>query len=216
MIVANAARTPSAGPDSNGRMLTAEEFDAIENWTPGYQYELIHGVLIVNPPPDFAERGPNDELGYLIRHYRQSHPNGRCVDATAFEQTVRVGENRRRCDRAIWIGLGRLPDERVDVPRIVIEFPCRRMRDRQRDYVVKRRESAEAGIAEYWILDLRQRRFVVHRGLTESLELGGGDIYESPWMPGFRLSIDALLPASGLSLETNALDGEGDSNGDPV
>lgn len=39
----------SIGPDSNGILMTADEFRRIESWENGWRYELIHGVLIVNP-----------------------------------------------------------------------------------------------------------------------------------------------------------------------
>ncbi len=43
--------TLSLGPHWNGAHLTPEEFDACDDWEPGYRYELINGVLIVSPPP---------------------------------------------------------------------------------------------------------------------------------------------------------------------
>jgi len=47
------------GPGDNGLLMTPAEFDAIIDYDDNYRYELIHGVLIVNPIPGQAERDPN-------------------------------------------------------------------------------------------------------------------------------------------------------------
>src|SRR4051812_49283284 len=106
------------GPRSAGISMTPEEFDSIPEaeWDGRYRYELIRGVLVVVPPPAAAERGPNDDLGFLLRLYRETHPQGAALDETLPEQTVVTVADRRRCDRAIWTGLGRTPDPERDVP----------------------------------------------------------------------------------------------------
>ena len=48
-------------------LMTPEEFDAADDFDEHYAYELIHGVLIVSPPPGEAERDPNGELDFLLR-----------------------------------------------------------------------------------------------------------------------------------------------------
>ncbi len=35
---------PRIGLESNGMLMTAEEFDAIEDYVYNYTYELVHGV----------------------------------------------------------------------------------------------------------------------------------------------------------------------------
>jgi Uma2 family endonuclease len=58
--------------------------------------------------------------------------------------------NRRKVDRAIWAGLGRLP-RKGENPTIAVEFVSSRKRDRDRDYETKREEYRKAKIKEYWI-----------------------------------------------------------------
>jgi Uma2 family endonuclease len=181
------------GPDCNGMLMTPEEFDAIEEYDELYCYELIHGVLIVLPRPGEAERSPNDELGHLIRNYQEGHTNGGIVDDTMYEQTLYTTGNRRAADRAIWLGLGRAPDPRRDVPAILVEFVSKRRRDRNRDYVEKRREYAEAGVKEYWVIDRRLRRMTVYRGTGEEIVVGGRQTYRTDLMPGFELPLERLL-----------------------
>src|SRR5436305_1858198 len=78
------------GPEHNGMLMTPAEFDAIEDYDDTYRYELIHGVLIVNPLPLEAEVGPNEMLGHWLLSYRESHPQGSALDATLPERYIRT------------------------------------------------------------------------------------------------------------------------------
>ncbi|MEM1304260.1 MAG: Uma2 family endonuclease, partial [Planctomycetota bacterium] len=138
--IETAALPAPIGPNANGMLMTAEEYDSADDWVDGYRYELIHGVLIVSPPAGIGERSPNDYLGYLLINYQESHAKGDALDGTAPEQEITIGQARRRADRAIWVGLGRPPKPLQDTPAIAIEFVSESKRDRQRDYVEKRAE----------------------------------------------------------------------------
>jgi Uma2 family endonuclease len=145
--------------------MTPEEFDALEpeDFVDHYRYELIRGVLVVTPHAGTAERDPNEELGYLLRRYRDDHPQGSALDQTLPEQTIPTTLNRRRADRAIWVGLGRIPDEEKDIPAIVVEFVSASRRDHRRDYEEKLQEYLAAGVREYWIIDRFRRIMTVNR-----------------------------------------------------
>ena len=108
------------GPRSAGSLMTPEEFDATPEsaWDDRYRYELIRGVLVVSPPPSIGERDPNEELGFLLRLYQGTHPQGHSLDLTVSEQTVPLTVHRRRADRVIWAGLGRIPDRHGTYPRL--------------------------------------------------------------------------------------------------
>jgi hypothetical protein len=43
------------GLESAGALMTPEEFDDIVEYDESYTYELIHGVLVVNPIPSPEE-----------------------------------------------------------------------------------------------------------------------------------------------------------------
>ncbi len=126
------------GPEANGIPLTPQQFDRAD-FVEGWRYELLNGVLIVSPPPLRSERDPNEELGSWLRNYRESDPRGPVLDVTLAEETVKTGRNRRRADRVIWAGLGRLP-RADDVPSMIAEFVSGRRRDWLRDYEEKRDE----------------------------------------------------------------------------
>ncbi len=180
----------------NGTLMSPEEFDAVRDWDERFRYELIHGVVIVTPPPGEGERGPNDWLGHWLMSYSERRPEGAALDATLPEHTIPVGENRRRADRAIWCGLGRLPDPELDIPTIVAEFVSKRKRDRVRDYEEKRWDYLTARVVEYWVIDRFQRTMTVYKGPAENpteYVVKETENYQTPLLPGFTLPLGRLL-----------------------
>lgn len=181
-------------PDMAGMRLTPEEFDA-SSGTRGHRYELISGVLVVTPMPGRRERHPNDELGHLLWAYSEQHPQGKCLDLSLPEETLQLGDNRRRPDRVIWTGLGRLPHE-DERPTVAIEFVSKGRQAAHRDYIEKRDEYATHGLREYWIFDsfLSQLTVWQFEGETRRSTVFGPDgVYESPLLPGFKLPVGDLL-----------------------
>jgi Uma2 family endonuclease len=112
---------------------------------------------------------------------------------------VRVAGGRRRADRVIWAGLGRLPDTTQDVPTIVAEFVSRARRDRVRDYEQKRHQYLDLGVKEYWIIDRFQRTLTVFRrdpavtGKESVSTIKETEIYRTDLLPGFELPLARLL-----------------------
>jgi Uma2 family endonuclease len=182
------------GPDSAGLRLTPRQFDHAE-FEEGWRYELINGVLVVSPIPLEQERDPNGELEYLLRYYRDYHPNGPSLDATLTEHTVKTGPNRRRADRVIWAGLGRTP-KRGETPTIVVEFVSEGKRSYLRDYQAKRDEYLDIGVREYWIIDRFSRTLTVFTRpgkRTQSHLVKEREKYSTALLPGFELPLRRLL-----------------------
>ena len=195
------ARSPTAAPpriglESNGMLMTPEEFDAIEDYDDNYTYELVHGVLVVNPIPLAGEVGPNEFLGARLLGYQEYHPQGKTLDATLPERYVRVADGRRKADRVIWAGLGRMPIEREDPPTIAVEFVSQSKRDRRRDFEEKLAEYPLAEVKEYWIIDRFQRQMHAYRFYGRkrapfvTSETG---TYTTPLLPGFELALTPIL-----------------------
>ena len=176
--------------------MTPEEFDSVVDSDDLYVYQLINGVLVVTPPPSAGERAPNELLGRLLWAYKEQHAMGNALDYTLPEHLVRVRGNRRRADRVIWSGLGRLPDVDRDLPTIAVEFVSAGRRNREGDYEAKREEYFAAGLAEYWIVDRFRRELTVHRGpLDRATEhvVREGEIYATSLLPGFELPVGRLF-----------------------
>jgi Uma2 family endonuclease len=181
---------------SNGMLMTPKEFDAVTDYDDLFVYELIHGVLIVSPIPGESERDPNEELGFLLRNHQYNHPQGSILDKTLSEQYIALPDSRRRADRVIWIGLGRVPDPRNDVPSIVVEFVSKRKRDRVRDYEEKRREYRAIGVSEYWVIDRFDNTMTVFKKTSTSATgtvIKADETYRTPLLPGFELPLRQLL-----------------------
>lgn len=184
------------GPELNGTSMTPAEFDAVEDVDELYVYELIRRVLVVSPSPLDTERGPNEMLGYLLLTYRHQHPRGSSLNWTLPEHTMKTAGNRRRADRVIWAGLGRMPDTRRDLPTIVAEFVSAGKRSRRRDYEEKRQEYQTAGIGEYWLIDRFQRIMTVFRNQAGRLSkkvIQEQEVYRTPLLPGFELPLSEIL-----------------------
>jgi Uma2 family endonuclease len=184
------------GADSNGMRMTKQEFRAVKDWDEHFRYELIHGVVIVAPPAAEGERGPNGELDYLLRLYRDTHPQGFAFDDSLFEQEIDTGDCIRRADRVIWAGLGRRPHPKQDVPAIVVEFVSPGTNARRRDYEEKRREYAAIGVKEYWIIDRFRRTLTDCRGRRKPLVVQEKETYTTDLLPGFELPLAKLLAAA--------------------
>lgn len=192
---------PAIGPEMNGTLMSPEEFDCAEEWEEGYLYELVNGVLVVSPPPDEGQRGPNDFLGYRLRRFQEESPLGRAMNSTLPEHTVVTRRNRRCADRVIWCGLGRAPNTKIDTPAIIVEFVSQGRRSRRRDYETKRREYGEIGVREYWIVDRFDRKMTVVRydaGNEEEVVCDERQTYTTPLLPGFELSIGRLMAESDM------------------
>jgi Uma2 family endonuclease len=69
--------------------------------------------------------------------------------------------------------------------------------DPDRDYITKRRDYAETGVPEYWIIDRAQRQVMVLRlesgQYVEQGRFGPGQLAASHCLPGFTVAVDDLL-----------------------
>jgi Uma2 family endonuclease len=179
--------------------MTPEEFDAIEDYDESYQYELVHGVLVVTPFATEAERHPNDILGHWLRTYQEKQPGDKILDETLFELYIGTHDSRRRADRVVWAGLGRAPDRALDVPTIVVEFPAAGRVAWKHDYIEKRNEYLAIGVREYWVIDRFQRVMTVYfddAGKPGERRVAEGDVYRTDLLPGFELPLARLLAAA--------------------
>lgn len=64
--------------------MSTAEFDAIGNgqYERGFRYELVDGVLTVNPIPGSWHTEPLDLVGWFLKTYQRTHANGSRIDST--------------------------------------------------------------------------------------------------------------------------------------
>jgi Uma2 family endonuclease len=180
---------------SAGLRMSLEEFDAISNYDDRYSYELIRGILAVTPLPAAAEAGMNDELNYLLRSYRDRHPQGAAMNATLYRQYIRTADSSRLVSRAVWAGLGRRPRSGKELPAIAIDIVPAGKRDWLRDYDERRKEYLDLGVAEYWVIDRFRRTMTVYRNISrEPAEqvVAEEGVYCTDLLPGFELPLARL------------------------
>ena len=178
-----------------GIRMTDEEFDAAD-FDDEWVYELIDGVLVVSPVPGEGEVDPNEELGHMLRSYRENHPRGKALDKTLPERYVRWPHSRRKADRLIWAGLGRVPDPKRDLAAIAVEFVSRGRRNQQRDFDEKVDEYMALGILEYWIIDRFNHTMTVAtmvRGRVKQRVIRANQTYRTKLLPGFELRLADLF-----------------------
>jgi Uma2 family endonuclease len=152
-------------------------------------------------------------LGYLLLSYKEHNPQGAALDLTLPENLIKTPRSRRRADRVIWTGLGRLPNARKHRPTIAIEFVSAGKRSVQRDYIQKRDEYLVAGLKEYWIIDRFRRRMTVYRRDGDEVvevTVREHEIYSTPLLPGFELPLAKLLSLSDALDQAEADDGDED------
>src|SRR5262249_30701516 len=112
------------------------------------------------------------------------------------EHELRPGHDRRRADRVIWTGLGRVPDRVVDVPTIAVEFVSWGKRNWVRDYEEKRLEYQALRVAAYWVIDRFRRTMTVYRfspGAPAELVVAEHEVYRTDLLPGFELPLARIL-----------------------
>lgn len=198
-------RTNYIDASFNGVTMSPEEFDAIEDWDPAYEYELIRGVVIVNPIPSEGETDPNEELGMILRAYQALHTEGHSLNKTLPEQYVYLPDgSRRKADRVIWAGLGRRPHPKKETPTIVVEFVSRTARDRRRNYETKRQEYISIGVQEYWVIDRFAHIMTAFRVDGSQLTVSEQNKYQTPLLPGFELPLAQLFALSDEWEETES------------
>ncbi len=178
------------GLKDQGRLLTDEEFAQAECDAP-YRYERVEGRLVVMSPSGKTHLGLVWAVVKEISIYDAAHPG--MIEMAATEAWIRTGEGQ---DRMADIGVYLTEDEPQSdqqyerIPRVVFEVVSRG--SEERDYILKRGEYFDLGVADYVIVDpFRRVVTVLSRGEGDYLarELREGDVYNSDQLPGFEFPI---------------------------
>lgn len=181
------------GLKDQGRLLTDKEFAQAECDAP-YRYERVEGRLVVMSPSGKTHLGLVWAIVKELSLYDAAHPG--MIEMAATEAWIRTGEGQ---DRVADVGVYLTEDEPQSdqqyerIPRVVFEVVSRG--SEERDYILKRGEYFDLGVAEYVIVDpFRKVVTVLSRGEGDYLarELQEGDVYISDLLPGFKFRIAGL------------------------
>jgi Uma2 family endonuclease len=185
----------------------ARLFPAQGHWTDGIYLsfteslnqlvELADGSIEVLEMPTKSHQKVVQFLLAVLLAYLRPHRLG---DAIAAPYRIRLRDRTfREPDVAVYLAehLGRFGERYGEGADLVIEVVSGDAASRARDYEDKRRDYAQAGIPEYWIVDPTESRILVlSLAGGEYVETGDykpGDEMESKALPDFRLGVDAVL-----------------------
>ena len=157
--------------------------------------ELSDGDLEVLPLPTRRHQQILSRLLYLFFTYLETHAIGECLVAGI---PVRLWPGKIREPDLVFMlneHFDRISDQYWGPPDLAVEIhsPDTRKADRRQKF----QEYAEAGVAEYWMIDPKAEGIEVHRLKGKDYELHGkfkaGDHVEPLALPGFVLSVDNVF-----------------------
>jgi Uma2 family endonuclease len=130
--------------------------------------ELSDGYLEVLPMPKTSHQRIVQYLSTLLAAFVTARSLGTVLFAPL---RIKLGKGRFREPDVVFMAAAhaaRIGEDYWDGADLVIEVLSTHAKDRKRDLVTKRREYAQAGIAEYWIVDPQEKRITVlkRRGKT--------------------------------------------------
>jgi Uma2 family endonuclease len=152
--------------------------------------ELVDGEVILAPSPSFWHQEVLSRLVVALRAWAVTSPNPATIVQSPFDVRFAAGRILQPDAMVFLAPLARDVASPLDrIPDLCIEVLST---NRAYDRVMKRFIYAEAGVAEYWIVDPAG---VVERcsgpGLARTQEID--DRLTSDLLPGFELSVTALL-----------------------
>jgi Uma2 family endonuclease len=155
--------------------------------------ELSNGCIEVLPMPSPFHLRIVKYLFRLLEVFVLSLGSGEVLFAPL---PVRLGAGKYRDPDIVYLRPGRItdPHHQPQGADLAIEVVSDDESDRHRDLVTKRDEYAQAGIAEYWIVDPAEHKIMVlvldgERYRVHG-EFGRGSVATSLLLPGFRVAVD--------------------------
>ena len=160
------------------------------------QVELSDGCLEVLPTSTILHQLMVKMLCTLLDSFVAAHASGTVLFASL---PVRLWPGKFREPDIVYLGPGRGIDLRGQPQGadLVMEVVSEGTENRERDLEIKRREYAQAGIAEYWIVDPQEQRITVLTLDGQSYRVhgtfGSGTLATSVLLPGFSVAVEAVF-----------------------
>jgi Uma2 family endonuclease len=180
-------------PQYMGLRLDADTFFQLED--DGHKYELLHGVVVVSPSPDFTHQLFQSYLLEKLRMHARTTRAGVVVN----ECDVQLAPDVAYRPDIIFIAKGRLGSvpRRITIPPdLVVELIS--PSSRNYDLRTKRDDYEAAGVREYWAIDvatLEASQFVLRDSAFVTRQLKPGDRLTSETLAGFSFVLSTLREA---------------------
>jgi Uma2 family endonuclease len=159
--------------------------------------ELSAGRLEVLPMPTELHQLILYCFAKLLEAHSQQHAPGVILPSG---MRIRLAKGQFRDPDVVYMkaaNAARRHNEFWDGADLVMEVVSAGAKDRERDWEIKPREYARAGIPEYWIVDPERQliRVLTLRGRNYRLhsDFGPGERASSVLLPGFEVDVAALL-----------------------
>lgn len=173
--------------------MSADEFLSLAD--DGFRYELIDGVVVMTPSPDFNHQDVRGEIEYqLRRHVRKTH-----CGWVGSEVDVRMSPRLVYRPDLLFINAKDHPrrPSRIDfAPDLIVEVLS--PGTTAFDLETKRADYEKKGVLEYWIVDPQDGAVTflrLQRGrYIEAKPIRGR--FASKAVPGFKLDLKAVRDAS--------------------
>jgi Uma2 family endonuclease len=177
---------------------TEKDYLNLDRLHSGYPLlELSEGRLEVLPMPTELHQLILLSFVRLLLSFVEVHAPGVVLTSG---MRIRLGKGRFREPDVVYMKArhaARRHNEFWDGADLVMEVVSAGAKDRERDWEIKPREYARAGIPEYWIVDPERQfvRVLMLRGKSYRVhgDFKVGEKASSVLLPGFRVEVSALL-----------------------
>ncbi|HEX6960480.1 MAG TPA: Uma2 family endonuclease [Lacipirellula sp.] len=161
--------------------------------------EFTAGRIEVLPTPTVIHQRILVFLFMRLKEFVDAHDLGEVLPSVL---RVRLAEDKFREPDIVFLGRGK--DSGLgrywDKADLVVEIVSDDRKSRERDHIKKRKDYAEAGISEYWIVDPQQQQISVLTLQGRAYELIGeftpGQAATSKLLPGFAVDVKATFKAA--------------------
>jgi len=174
-----------------------EEYLALET---NHFIEFSDGYIEVLPMPTLLHQLIVAFLYQALFQYTQQHQTGTVLFAPL---PVRLWPKKYREPDIIFLATERLENMQGNYPEgadLVMEVVSDSKEDRERDLVTKPKEYAQAGIAEYWIVEPQKHHTTVLQLAGEEYAVHGkfeaGEQATSSLLNGFVVAVDDVFAAA--------------------
>jgi Uma2 family endonuclease len=165
----------------------------------GCLIEFDHGRVERLPMPDEFHQSVSFNLQLALHNFVRPRKLGKVLAAPL---PVKVSDQKYREPDVVFRS-AKAPKTDPETAKfwdsvtLAIEIMSRGSRSRTRDQVEKRKDYADAGIAEYWIVDLKKKEITVlnlRRGeYVETAVYRVGDMARSSVLSPFEISVESVF-----------------------